>query len=98
MRKRAIGMFGALVVAGAILGCGRTEDPPAARGPIPSQPAPFADAIPLDYGNLVGVTVNPQSPSWSALWFEAPDRGVTVVWVNTDQGRLHDQVVTIPRR
>lgn len=91
-------MTGALVVAGAILACGRTEEPPAPSGPIALQPAPFADAIPLDYGSLVGVTVNPQSPSWSALWFDAPDRGVTVVWVNTDQGRLHDKVATIPRR
>ena len=91
-------MSGALVVAGAILGCGGTEETQAPSGPLGPQPAPFADAIPLDYGNLVGVTVNPQSPSWSALWFTVPDGGVTVVWVNTDQGRLHDQVATIPRR
>lgn len=98
MRRSPILVAGALLLAGALGGCGRTEESEVPMGPIALQPSPLVDAIPRDYGDLVAVTINPESPSWSGLWFEAPDRGITVVWVNTDQGRIHDRVMTLPRR
>lgn len=62
------------------------------------EPARFVDAIPNDYGVLIGVTQNSQYPEWSALWFQRPDRTVTAVFVNVVEGRIHEKALNIPRK
>lgn len=71
---------------------------PSAKGPLTFEPSRFAAAIPDDYGALVGVTQNPQFPAWVTLWFQKPDRTITCVFVNIDEGRIFEKALTIPRR
>jgi len=89
---------GALVLAAGVCGCQKLDEPRARREPLPAESPRFTDAIPLEYGDLVGVTLNPDSPSWAGLWFQGSDRAITVVWVNTTEARIYDQVTSIPRR
>jgi hypothetical protein len=56
------------------------------------------DAIPVEYGNLVGVTTNSQNPEWSQVWFEKPDKTLVVVMVNTLTGYIWKEALLIPRR
>ena len=56
------------------------------------------EAIPAEYGDLIGVTSRSDDPSWTQVWFMKPDKSVVVVFVNADRGRILDRVVTIPRR
>src|SRR5437762_1124292 len=45
----------------------------------------FADAIPDDYGPLIGVTQNSENPAWATLWFQKPDKTINAVFVNINQ-------------
>ncbi len=56
------------------------------------------EAIPAEYGDLIGVTSRSDDPSWTQVWFMKPDKSVVVVFVNAARGRILDTVVTIPRR
>jgi hypothetical protein len=69
------------------------------EGPLPFETAKFKDAIPLEYGPLVGVTRSPDAGSyWVALWFEKPDKTIAVVWVNVLEGKIGEKITTIPRK
>ena len=67
-------------------------------GALKFETAEFADAIPLKYGKLVGVTMHPKGAHWAALWFEAEDSTISVVWVNVVEKRIQEDVLTIPRK
>ena len=67
------------------------------RGPLVVEMNPSGDAIPLAYGDLVGITPDPMTQWQAVLWFEGPDRTVTAVWVNTAQRRVVASL-KIPRR
>jgi hypothetical protein len=67
-----------------------------ATGPLKFEPAKFNDAIPDAYGTLVGVTHN--NPDWVGLWFQKPDRTITVVFVNIIDGKIYEKSLTIPRK
>jgi hypothetical protein len=67
-------------------------------GPLAFEPAKFADAIPDDYGTLIGVTQNSESPKWVALWFQKPDKTITAVFVNIEQGKIYEKTLSIPRK
>ena len=62
------------------------------------EPLKALDAIPLDYGNLVGVTSNSTSPGWAQLWFERADKTILVVKINFEAGEMGVNAVVIPRR
>jgi len=62
------------------------------------EPLKALDAIPLDYGDLVGVTSNSAAPGWAQLWFERADKTILVVKVNFEAGKLAVNAVAIPRR
>jgi hypothetical protein len=66
------------------------------KGQLTYESAKFTNAIPDDYGALVGVTQN--SPGWVGLWFQKPDKTITAVFVNIDDGRIYERVLTIPRK
>ena len=55
------------------------------------------DAIPLDYGTLVGVTSD-STAAWARLWFERADKTILVVTVDFQRGELGAIAVAIPRR
>jgi len=54
------------------------------------------NSIPLEYGNLVGATMD--SPGYARLFFEKPDKTIVVVTVNVDKGWLPARVLVIPRK
>ena len=53
--------------------------------------------IPLDSGDLVAVTPHPGDGHWVALWFQKPDKTISVRWVNITIGTVGAEV-TIPRK
>jgi hypothetical protein len=91
--------FCILVVCLAIVSCKKIEtEGPRMSGPLAFELAKFTDAIPDDYGTLLGVTQNPQNPKWVALWFQKSDKSITAVFVNIEQGKIYEKALTIPRK
>jgi hypothetical protein len=95
MRKRYLGL-GFAILALATTSCRKlpSSGPPSR---LPFQPVAMGDAIPMDYGKLVGVTSGGPSGVWAQLWFETPER-ISVVYVDYNTGRLGPQTLVIPRR
>jgi hypothetical protein len=96
-----------LVLCGAMLGLGvvscaklEDEDPLAVRGmgQLAAEKARFLNAIPAEYGNLLGVVSRPDHPDWTQAWFMREDKSVVVVWIKAGSGRILDRVLVIPRR
>ncbi len=56
------------------------------------------DAIPAEFGNLVGVTTSSTYPDWAQLWFERPDKSIIVVKVDWNVGYINQKAMVIPRR
>ncbi len=54
------------------------------------------NSIPLEYGNLVGVSID--APANARMFFEKPDKTIVVVTVNVEKGWLPDHVLVIPRK
>jgi len=67
-------------------------------GQLPIEKAKFLDAIPAEYGDLIGVTSNADHPSWVQAWFMKPDKSLVVVWINGNTGKMLDHRLVIPRR
>jgi len=53
-------------------------------------------AIPLDYGDLVAV-VPSTDPRWVALWFQRPDKSISIHRVNIVTGTLGTET-DLPRK
>jgi hypothetical protein len=87
-----------LAVGLATVSCRKLNQPGNPTGPLTYEQAKFVNAIPQDYGPLIGVTGNAKDPSWSALWFQRSDGTITAVFVNVQDGRLYEKVLTIPRK
>ena len=66
-------------------------------GPLKYETAKFTDAVPQDYGPLIGV-IQTQAPDVVALWFQRSDGTIVAVFVNVYQARISDKVLTLPRR
>jgi hypothetical protein len=99
MAGRLFGAVCILAVCLATVSCKKLEsDNPKVPGPLAFEPSKFTDAIPDEYGTLVGVTQNPQSPGWVGLWFQKSDRSITAVFVNVEQGKIYEKALTIPRK
>lgn len=100
MLKRSFGAFCILAVCLGTISCQKRESLvyPKVTGPLALEPAKFADAIPNDYGTLVGVTESARNPGWVGLWFQRSDKTITAVFVNIEQGKIHERVLTIPRK
>jgi len=56
--------------------------------PTPLPPPTVLEAIPLEDGQLVAVTLHPDDPHWAVLWFQKPDKTIAVVLVNVTQGKV----------
>lgn len=68
------------------------------RGEFTRERLPFRDAIPLTYGDLIGVTRASDSPNWAQAWFVRPDKSIVVVYINARTGYMLEDVLVIPRR
>ena len=88
-----------LAVCLATVSCKKLEPAaPNPTGPLTFEASKFSDAIPDEYGNLVGISQDPASPKWIGLWFQKSDRTITAVFVNVDEGRLYGKTLTIRRK
>lgn len=87
------------VIALSLVSCQKLDQRPTTtnvEGLLNFEAAEFLDAIPLQYGTLVGVTQN--RPGWVGLWFQRPDNTIVASFVNIDQGRIWEKSLTIPRK
>ena len=81
-----------------VSGCEKLPQQPAEATPgVPPKPIGMTDAIPLDYGDLVGVAAA-ETPGWALLYFQRPDKSIVGVYVNAQRGIIWDKVVDVPRR
>jgi hypothetical protein len=98
MMKKRVVVLVILAVGLVTISCRKLEQPPRPMGALPLQKVKFNDAIPKDYGTLVGVTQNPAAPAWAGLWFQKPDGTITVVFVDIDRGEIFETFIQIPRK
>ena len=96
-RKRLFALC-TLAVCLMIVSCKKVGQPTNPTGPLTYEQVKFNDAIPQDYGTLITLTQNPQTPEWVGLWFQRSNGTITVVFVNTNQGKIYERALTIPRK
>ena len=94
MIRKLVCAFCVLAVCLVTATCTKLDNP----GQLAFEPSRFADAIPDDYGQLVGVTQNPQNPQWVGLWFQKSDKTIIAVFVNIEQRKISEKALTIPRK
>jgi len=78
-----------------LISCSRVNEP--TKGELKIVKLKKLDAIPLEYGSLVGVTANPDFSRWAQLWFEDDDRVIRVVSVWFLDQKINENVTVIPR-
>jgi hypothetical protein len=88
----------ALLPCVVVMSCKKLPAAAPAAGMLKVATLQTTDGIPLDFGNVVGVTSSAAFPGWGQLWFESADKTIRVVRVNFETGQLNGQVVAIPRR
>jgi hypothetical protein len=71
---------------------------PTPTGPLTYETNRFVDAIPQDYGQLIGVTQNPEVAQLVDLWFQKSDGTIAAVSVNIREGKIGEKTLTIPRK
>ncbi len=94
-------MFALLIVVTTGVGstsCTKLESTTPMAGALSFKDAQFQDAIPADYGRVVGVTHYSPESTWVGVWFEKPDQSIAVVWVNPVEGKIGEKVTWIPRK
>jgi hypothetical protein len=92
VRKHVVALC-ILALCLAIVSCAKLRP----TGPLTNK-AEFTDAIPQDYGPLIGVTQNPEAAQVVALWFQRSDGTIAAVFVNIQEGRIGNKALTIPRK
>ena len=97
MPRGAVRAFCIVAVCLAAISCRKIEESKPA-GPLAFDKTRFADAIPEEYGTLIAVTQNPSNSAWTDLFFQKPDKTITVVFVNVVEGQIYPRVLTIPRK
>jgi hypothetical protein len=87
-----------MALALAPISCTKLERSPSdiARGKMMSEDAPFLDAIPAEYGRLVGIST--VGDGWNALWFEKKDGTIVVIGANWAERKMLNKVAMIPRK
>jgi hypothetical protein len=85
------------VLALASASCKKLESPTDfARGKMMTEAVPFDDAIPAEYGRLVGVS--PVEKGWNALWFEKENGTIVVIGVHWVKRKMLNRAAVIPRK
>jgi len=67
------------------------------EGPLKLETVAFDDAIPLEYGELVSVTLHQDGKSW-VLWFVKPDKTIVSVGFDRKRRAILPEAVSVPRR
>jgi hypothetical protein len=99
MSKRVLA-FPLLAALGclAAVSCVPLEKAPDPTGLIPPGTLEPRDAIPLEFGDLVAVTMDQSRPDLAHLWFQKPDKSIVIVFMDYNRGQLRERVFTVPRR
>ena len=94
MVLRAVVLLSCVCLLSLLTSCQKL---PTERGRLSLEAAPYVDAIPAEYGELIGVVAN-DVRGWTQVWFQKPDRSIVVVLVHPGRGMIADRMITIPRR
>jgi hypothetical protein len=98
MLKGSVTLLLALALGLGSISCQKVDsERPAAPGPLPTQSL-VPDSIPVEYGDLMAVTPHPGTSRFAYLWFEKPDKTITVVAVDFQDQRIQGSALQIPRR
>ena len=87
-------VFIIIILLFPITSCSRVE---VEKGELKFVQLDKLDAIPLEYGSLVGITPNQDAPNWAQLWFEDEQKTIRVVSVQFFEGKILKDVTVIPR-
>jgi hypothetical protein len=82
----------------ATVSCTKLGQPTKPMGPLTYETAKFIDAIPREYGPLIGVTASSADARWVTLWFQRSDGTIAAVSVNVQEGKIGEKALTIPRK
>jgi hypothetical protein len=87
-----------LALSMGLASCTKIEEGPSPtpEGNLGTVSNPFTDAIPREYGRLVGVSS--VGDEWNALWFEKEDKTIVVVGVNWIERKMLEKVAVISRK
>ena len=86
-----------MVLACLTASCQKIQEPNRFEANLKTAAAPFTDAIPAAYGQLVSVTSG--SDAYSAvMWFRKPDESIVAVKINYALGALGPNILEIPRK
>jgi hypothetical protein len=85
-----------LALSMGLASCTKIEKGPVPEGILGTVSNPFDDAIPREYGRLVGVTT--VGNGWNALWFEKEDKTIVVVGVNWVEHKMYKKGAIIERK
>ncbi len=100
--KRNVFLLLGLALCLMATACTRLEQarPMDGRGPgeLPREQLAYRDAVPAEFGDLIGVTSNADNPTWTQAWFMKADKSIVVVWINARTGYMLSDAVVIPRR
>ncbi len=81
-----------------LFSCQKLEQGPPSTASLKFEKMKSLDAIPGEFGKLVGVTMNSAYPNYAQLWFEKPDKTIMVVNVQWRTRQFDPNVIIIPRR
>jgi len=97
MSRKTMALVG-LLLCTTVVSCTKIQTLPEAETTLIMEQSASLDAIPMEYGDLVGVTPNPEGGATATLWFQGADKTITVVWVNWSRGSMSERRLIIPRR
>ena len=86
MNKRLTVVLATVLLGLGTMACEKIEQRTRPDTTLTYEQVEFADAIPLDYGELVAITPSGSNPNMALMWFEQPDKTVVVVYVNVSRG------------
>ncbi len=95
-KKTMVVMLLVLALSLGAIACQKLNTGRSASFPTKALPPKVVEPIPLEYGELVAVTANPEDSQWIVLWFQKPDKTIVVVDVNTRRGIVQARA-TFPR-
>lgn len=99
MERKPIVTLCILAVCLSAISCSKLQPTSVPQsGPLTFESTKLSNAIPDDYGALIGVTQNAVDPTWTTLWFQKPDKTIAAIFVNTNEGRIYEKSLTIPRK
>ena len=95
-QKKLIPIWGLILACLLLWCCQRTNQTIRPEFSLNIEAQKGRNSIPLEYGNLIGVTS--AGPGFAKLWFEKSDKTIVVAGVNIPKGYVESTVLVIPRK